>query len=65
MTASRRADSSLRGNRLREVPTEFLTVNRSEADWLALRKLLDHEKVCAKLDQTPDPELFGRRASPH
>ena len=54
LTQTQRADlATLQGNRNWEMPIEFKIVDRTEAEWVALRKALDNEKVCAKYGTTP------------
>jgi hypothetical protein len=54
LTQTQRTDlTALQGNREWEVPLEFEIVDRTEQEWVALRKALDNEKVCAKYGTAP------------
>jgi hypothetical protein len=54
LTQTQRTDlTALQGNRDWEVPLEFEIVERTEQEWVALRKALDNEKVCAKYGTAP------------
>lgn len=44
-------------NRDWKLPTEFLVVQRSEADWIRLRDALVEEKAAARFGVDPNPEL--------
>ena len=55
--------TTIRANAAQEVPIEFRTVNREEADWLRLKRLLAHERVCAKTGETPDSEAAAELAT--
>jgi hypothetical protein len=46
--------TTIRANRAWGLPIEFLTVNRSEADWIALRDALSNERICTKNGETPN-----------
>lgn len=48
--------AAIRGNRNWDLPIEFLTVDRTEAQWVQLRDALANERISAKLGQQPDPE---------
>ena len=48
--------AAIRGNRNWDLPIEFLTVDRTEAQWVQLREALANERISAKLGQQPDPE---------
>ena len=43
------------GNRDWSVPVEFKTVDRSEEEWVALKKALANERIMNKLGEAPDP----------
>ncbi len=45
----------LRTNAPHELPVEFLVKERGEAEWLAIRKALNNERICAKYGDDPDP----------
>jgi hypothetical protein len=45
----------LRTNAAHELPVEFLVKERSEAEWVAIRKALNNERICAKYGDDPDP----------
>ena len=45
----------LRTNAAHELPVEFLVKERSEAEWVAIRKALNNERICAKYGDEPDP----------
>ena len=54
LTQTQRTDlATLQSNRGWEVHLEFKIVDRSEEEWVDLRKALDNEKVCAKRGTTP------------
>ena len=56
LTATQKATlSQIRANSAWKLPTEFLVISRTQAQWVELRDLLQHEKICAKLGWTPDP----------
>lgn len=40
-------------NRLRDLPSEYLVLDRSESQWQALRKALRHVATCQKLSVAP------------
>ena len=46
-----------------QLPLEYRTVSRTEADWVKLRKALLDEKTCAKYDGDPDPALASHLAN--
>jgi hypothetical protein len=46
--------SMLRANAAHELPIEFLVKERSQAEWLAIRKALNNERICAKYGDPPD-----------
>jgi len=46
---------TLRGNRDWKLDIEFLTVDRTEAEWVQLRDALTHERVAAKYGENVDP----------
>ncbi|MCH8342426.1 MAG: hypothetical protein IH983_00375 [Planctomycetes bacterium] len=48
--------AAIRGNRNWDLPIEFLTVDRTEPQWVQLRDALANERISAKLGQQPDPE---------
>lgn len=48
--------AAIRGNRNWDLPIEFLTVDRTEAQWVQLREALANERISAKLGEEPDPE---------
>ena len=48
--------AAIRGNRNWDLPIEFLTVDRTEPQWVQLREALANERISAKLSQEPDPE---------
>jgi hypothetical protein len=45
----------LRTNAAHDLPIEFLVKERGEAEWLAIRKALNNERICAKYGNDPDP----------
>jgi hypothetical protein len=47
--------SMLRANAAHDLPIEFLVKERGEAEWLAIRKALNNERICAKYGDDPDP----------
>jgi hypothetical protein len=47
--------SMLRTNAAHDLPVEFLVKERSEAEWVAIRKALNNERICAKYGDEPDP----------
>lgn len=49
-----KALSTIRSNRHWKLPIEFLVVDREEAEWVALRKALANERICAKYEDPPD-----------
>lgn len=48
--------AAIRGNGNWDLPIEFLTVDRTEPQWVQLREALANERISAKLGQEPDPE---------
>lgn len=52
--------ATLRSNRDWKLPVEFLVVDRSEEEWVAVRKALANERICAKYEDPPD---VGMQAS--
>ncbi|MDP1793333.1 MAG: hypothetical protein Q8K63_04265, partial [Acidimicrobiales bacterium] len=49
LNATQRATlAAIRANRSWSLPVEFLTVNRTEAEWVTLRKALANERIAAK-----------------
>jgi hypothetical protein len=60
--------STIRSNVAWQLPTEFLTVSRPEADWVDLKGALANERIAAKLGEEPDGEaqqlLLQARAHP-
>ena len=49
--------ATIRGNRGFKVATQFLVVDRSETDWLALKAALAHERIAAELGDSVDSEV--------
>jgi len=45
----------IRSNRHWKLPIELLTVERSEAEWVSVRKALANERICAKYSDPADP----------
>lgn len=45
----------LRTNASHELPVEFLVKERGEVEWVAIRKALNNERICAKYGDPPDP----------
>ncbi len=60
--AQRATLAQIRANARWKLPTEFLVVSRTQPQWVELRDLLTHEKVCAKLGWDPDPNYVSRLA---
>lgn len=57
LTPAQRATLAvMRANVSREVPTQYLAANRSEAEWTILRDTLASESIAQRSGQTPDPE---------
>lgn len=54
--AQRQALSAIRANHRWSLPTEFLVVDRSEAQWVLLRDCLANERIAAQLGEDTDPE---------
>src|SRR5262249_37480178 len=50
-TAQRTALTNIRANKDWDVPTEFLLVNRPEAQWVLLRSALANERIAAAAGQ--------------
>ncbi len=48
--------AAIRGNGNWDLPIEFLTVDRAEAQWVQLREALANERISANLGEEPDPE---------
>jgi hypothetical protein len=50
------------------LPIEFLTVERSETEWISLRNALSNERIAAKYEEAPNSTsqtlLAGARANP-
>jgi hypothetical protein len=44
----------IKANRNRELPVEFLVIDRSDADWVSLRDALANERIAAKHGEQPD-----------
>jgi hypothetical protein len=44
----------IKANRVRELPVEFLVIDRSDAEWVSLRDALANERVAAKHGEEPD-----------
>ena len=64
LTATQVADlQTLAANRDWEVLPEFKVVNRTEQEWVDLRKALDNERVSAKLGTTPSASQQALLAS--
>ena len=53
---------TLRSNLGQDAPTEFGTITRTDEEWLRLKRLLAHERVCAKTGDTPDSEAVAELA---
>jgi hypothetical protein len=53
-TQQRALLTTIEGNKGWHLPTEFLTVNRTEAEWVELRDALTNERVCAKNGEAPN-----------
>lgn len=49
--------SRIRSNSSWEMPIEFLTVNRAQAQWVQLREALANERISAANDEPPDPAV--------
>lgn len=55
LTSAQRASlTSIRAHRSWKLPTEFLVVARTEAEWIALRDALSNERTAAKNGDTPN-----------
>jgi hypothetical protein len=54
--AQRQKLSAIRANRRWDLPTEFLVVDRSEAQWVLLRDCLANERIAVQLGEDPDPQ---------
>lgn len=55
LTSTQRASlTAIRANRSWKLPTEFLVVSRTEAEWIALRDALSNERTAAKNGDTPN-----------
>ncbi len=49
--------ATLRANGQRwHLPVEYLTVERSDAEWVALRNALANDRISRRLEREPDPE---------
>ncbi len=48
--------AALRSTSNWNLPTEFLVVDHSEAEWVQLREALANERIAAKLGEDPDPD---------
>jgi hypothetical protein len=44
----------IKANRVRELPVEFLVIDRSDAEWVSLRDALANERIAAKHGEEPD-----------
>ena len=55
--AQAQALARIHANRDWEIPVHFKVVDRSEADWVTLRKALADERICAKYGDEPDATL--------
>lgn len=40
-----------------DVPIQYKTINRSEAQWVTLREALANDRICDELEEEPDPNL--------
>jgi len=49
----------IRSNGSWEVPTQYKAVDRSEADWVTLKRALANERICAKYGDDTDPALMS------
>ncbi len=47
--------AAIRSNSNWDLPTEFLVVDHTEAEWVQLREALANERIAAKLSEDPDP----------
>lgn len=52
--SQRAALAQLRANRAWGLPAEFLVVERTQQQWVALRDALANERFCAEYNETPD-----------
>ena len=48
--------AAIRANRQWDLPSEFLVVDREEADWVHLRDCLANERIAEQLEEDPDPD---------
>ncbi len=53
--AQRSTLAAIRSNSNWDLPTEFLVVDHTEAEWVQLREALANERIAAKLGEDPDP----------
>ncbi|MCI0676139.1 MAG: hypothetical protein L0Y42_10245 [Phycisphaerales bacterium] len=55
-TAKKAILTKIRTNESWGLPIEFLTVERTEAQWVALRNALANERISAQSGESPDPD---------
>lgn len=62
-TTQRATLATIRSNRRWDLPTEFLVINRPEAQWVELRNCLANERIAAALGEDPDPQAQAALAA--
>jgi len=55
--------SQIQANADWKLPVEFLVEGRDQAEWVAIRKALANERICAKYDQDPNPQMQAALAT--
>jgi hypothetical protein len=55
--SARASLATLRANAHWQLPSAYLVVERTQAEWVALRNVLDHHAVCAELGTAPKDSM--------
>lgn len=55
--------STIQANASWKLPTQYLVKDRDQAEWVAIRKALNNERICAKYEDEPNSDMQAALSS--